>query len=69
MLLLDTLRVANWQRSVDGSKGRNRPRPVSPLVRAAGETTYGGAKRAPATSRAQALALLDRIGPQAPTPE
>jgi len=33
-LLVDALHVANWQRSSDGSKGRNYPEPIPPRCRA-----------------------------------
>ncbi len=36
-LVVDTLRVANWQRSKDGQDGRNMPEPISPLAVQAAE--------------------------------
>lgn len=31
-LVHDQLAIANWQRTKDGAKGRNRPKPLSPLA-------------------------------------
>lgn len=39
-LVYDQLAIANWQRSKDGSKGRNKPTPISPLAKRG--TRYGG---------------------------
>ncbi|MET9953504.1 DUF5361 domain-containing protein [Streptomyces sp. NPDC006339] len=54
-LSLDELRVANWLKSKDGAKGRNRPKPVSPLARKPGLRT-GRTDRSPA----EVMALLRR---------
>ncbi|MFE5021397.1 DUF5361 domain-containing protein [Streptomyces sp. NPDC056690] len=59
MLVLDELRVHTWQRTKDGSKGRNRPKPVSPLAHRPGART-GRTTRRPAEVRA----LLARHAPQ-----
>lgn len=55
---LDELRVANWQRTKDGQKGRNKPKPVSPLARKPGVRT-GRTDRSPADVQR----LLARYGP------
>ncbi|MEU2180116.1 DUF5361 domain-containing protein [Streptomyces thermolilacinus] len=57
-LVLDELRIANWQRSRDGAKGRNRPRPTSPLAKSTGVRT-GRTDRSPADVQA----LLAQYGP------
>ncbi|MER7833474.1 DUF5361 domain-containing protein [Streptomyces sp. NPDC095602] len=57
-LLLDELRIANWQRSKDGAKGRNRPKPTSPLAQGAG-VRIGRTDRSPA----EVQALLAQYGP------
>lgn len=31
-LAVDAMRIANWQRSKDGSKASKRPKPISPLA-------------------------------------
>jgi hypothetical protein len=59
-LVHDQLAVANWQRSKDGSKGRNRPKPISPLLRNRGGTRIGKTDRSPE----EVKALLARYGPQ-----
>lgn len=59
-LLVDELRIANWQRSKDGSRGTNRPKRISPLAQPKG-TVYGG-KPSKWTDE-QKRAYLDRIGP------
>ncbi|SFD14473.1 DUF5361 domain-containing protein [Streptomyces aidingensis] len=58
MLILDALRTANWMRSRDGQKGRNRPKPVSPLARKKGRR-IGRTTRSPQ----QVAAYLASIGP------
>lgn len=55
---LDELRVANWQRSKDGQKNRNKPKPVSPLAQKPGVRT-GRTDRSPADVQR----LLARYGP------
>ncbi|MDH2392311.1 DUF5361 domain-containing protein [Streptomyces sp. HNM0663] len=60
-LAVDELRQANWQRSKDGTKGRNRPKPLSPLARRPGKRT-GRTDLQPA----QVQQLLAGLGP-APT--
>lgn len=60
-LVHDQLAVANWQRSKDGAKGRNRPKPLSPLRKPAG-ARYGKTDKSPD----EVKALLARYGP-APT--
>jgi len=57
MLILDELRVANWQRSKHGQKGTNRPQRVSPLARKPG-VRYGRTDRPPE----QVAAYLASIG-------
>ncbi|MFP3990648.1 DUF5361 domain-containing protein [Streptomyces sp. E11-3] len=60
-LLVDELRTANWQRSKDGQKGRNRPKPISPLAKKPGVRT-GRTDRDPA----DVMRLLNTVG-AAPT--
>lgn len=38
-LAVDELRVSNWMRTKNGSKGRNRPKPISPLASTPGKRT------------------------------
>lgn len=57
-LHLDELRVANWQRSKDGQKNRNKPKPVSPLAQKPGIRT-GRTDRTPG----EVQRLLARYGP------
>lgn len=45
-LILDQLRLANWQRTKDGARGRNKPKPLSPIS-AAKRSHYGHTDRAP----------------------
>lgn len=54
----DQLAVANWQRSKDGAKGRNRPKPISPLAKQSGKR-YGRTDRSPDEVKAH----LARFGP------
>lgn len=58
-LVVDELRTANWMRSKDGAKNRNRPKPVSPL-KERGTQTYGKTDRPPH----EVMALLARYGPK-----
>jgi hypothetical protein len=60
-LLLDELRTANWQRTKDGQKNRNRPKPASPLAKKRGIRT-GRTDQDPA----DVMRLLKKVGP-APT--
>lgn len=60
-LAVDALRTANWQRTKDGQRNRNRPNPVSPLSRPQG-TRYGAKKTT--ISPEKTRAYLDRIGPR-----
>lgn len=55
MLIIDTLREANWQRSKDGSKNRNRPKPVSPLAKRGKRIGNANGR-----SNTEVLALLDK---------
>lgn len=57
-LVHDQLATANWQRSKDGSKGRNRPKPLSPLAQKSG-TRVGKTDRDPD----EVKAVLARYGP------
>ncbi|MGH3878069.1 MAG: DUF5361 domain-containing protein [Actinophytocola sp.] len=59
-LMLDQLVIANWQRSKDGTRGTNRPKPISPLSQPEG-TRHGG------TTLPQdvVIAHLKARGPQA----
>lgn len=61
MIIVDELRTANWMRSKDGAKNRNRPKPVSPLAKGRDK------KLGTATPAPQAVAMLARYGP-APRP-
>ncbi|MDX3555279.1 DUF5361 domain-containing protein [Streptomyces europaeiscabiei] len=56
-LAVDELRTANWQRTKDGQKGRNRPKPISPLATKPGIRT-GRTDRSPR----EVQALLARYG-------
>lgn len=60
MLLLDTLRLANWQRTKDGANNRQRPKPISPLLKdqTAGRV-YGRTDKSPA----EVMAILKTLGP------
>lgn len=62
MLILDQLRVANWMRSQDGAKGRNRPKPISPLSAQPKERRIGGTH----LSDEEVVAMLAAVGPQRP---
>lgn len=57
-LVYDQLVISNWQRSKDGAKGRNRPKPISPLTKKAGNR-YGKTSRSPDEIKA----YLARFGP------
>lgn len=61
-LVVDELRTANWQRSKDGAKGRNKPKPISPLARKPGLKT-GRTDRDPA----EVMQLLAGVGPERAT--
>lgn len=63
-LAVDELRTANWQRTKDGAKNRNRPRPISPLAKPPGRKT-GHTDRSPS----DVAALLARYGPARPEPD
>lgn len=56
-LIVDQLAIANWQRSKDGRKNRNRPKPISPLNRTG--TRFGKTDRDPD----EVAAFLASIGP------
>lgn len=58
LLIHDQLAIANWQRSKDGSKGRNRPKPLSPLAKKSGQR-HGKTDRSPEEIKA----YLARFGP------
>lgn len=58
-LVHDQLAVANWQRSKDGAKGRNRPKPLSPLLRQRQSGRMGKTDKSPE----EVKALLARYGP------
>lgn len=60
-MVVDELKVANWQRSKDGAKNRNRPKPISPLAAQRG-VRYGRTDRSPQ----EVAELLARYGPQPP---
>ena len=60
-LAVDELRTANWQRTKDGQKNRNRPKPLSPLAKKPGKRT-GRTTRDPA----DVMRLLKKVG-AAPT--
>lgn len=61
-LAVDELRTANWQRSKDGAKGRNKPKPISPLAQKPGLKT-GRTDREPG----EVIALLANLGPSPTT--
>lgn len=54
-MVVDELRLANWQRTKDGTKGRNRPKPVSPLAERG--TRVGKTDKSPA----EVIDFLDRL--------
>lgn len=56
-LIHDQMAVANWQRTKDGAKGRNRPKPLSPLAQKGAR--YGKTDRDPE----EVKAYLARFGP------
>jgi hypothetical protein len=56
-LAVDELRASNWMRSKDGSKNRNRPKPLSPLAKKPGLRT-GRTDKSPA----EVMAVLAKIG-------
>lgn len=56
-LIHDQLAIANWQRTKDGAKGRNRPKPLSPLAKSG--TRYGKTDRSPE----EVKAFLARLNP------
>lgn len=55
-MIVDELRTANWQRSKDGTKNRNRPKRISPLARKPG-IRYGRTSR----PTEEVIAYLDRL--------
>lgn len=57
-LVHDQLAVANWQRTKAGSKGRNKPKPISPLASRA--KRYGKTDRSPE----EVKAYLARLNPR-----
>lgn len=57
-LVHDQLAVANWQRTRAGSKGRNKPKPISPL--AGRGKHYGKTDRSPE----EVKAYLARLNPR-----
>lgn len=58
-LIVDELRVANWQRSKDGARNRNRPKRISPLTKKPGRR-YGRTSRTPE----EVAAYLQRLNPR-----
>ncbi len=61
-LVHDQLATANWQRSKDGSKNRNRPKPISPLAKQRG-TRYGKTDRDPEEVKAYLARVAGRPWP------
>lgn len=61
MLVLDELRVANWQRSKSGAKNRNRPKRISPLAKT-NDQKIGGTD----IPQDEVRAWLKAIGPAKP---
>jgi len=57
-LIHDQLALANWQRTKDGRKGRNRPKPISPLTKKQG-TRYGSTDKSPD----EVIDFLRRLNP------
>jgi hypothetical protein len=57
-LTVDDLRVANWQRTKDAQRGRNRPKPISPLAKKPGVHT-GRTDKTPG----EVQRMLVRYGP------
>lgn len=58
-LILDVLRIANWQRTDDGQRGRRQPDPVSPITQRAQRIGRTGGR-----SNEEIAAFLESIGPQ-----
>lgn len=56
-MVIDELRLANWQRTKDAAKNKNRPKPISPLAVEANVIKYGGTD----LSTDEVLAKLDQI--------
>ncbi|MBB4935645.1 hypothetical protein F4561_006554 [Lipingzhangella halophila] len=59
-MVLDELRIANWQRSKDGQKNRRKPKRVSPLAQSESKQYGDTSDRDPS----EVAALLDRYGPK-----
>lgn len=57
-LAVDRLGVLIWQQTKDGRKGRNRPKPISPLAKN-NAAKYGKTSRSPE----EVKAYLARFGP------
>lgn len=55
--ILDQLRALAWLQTKDGAKGRNRPKPVSPLAQ---PKRIGHTDRDPE----EVMAMLAKFGPQ-----
>lgn len=56
-LVHDQLAIANWQRTKAGSKGRNKPKPISPLAQRG--KRWGKTDRSPD----EVKAFLARLNP------
>lgn len=56
--VVDELRTANWQRTKNGQKNRNKPKPISPLATRPGIRT-GRTDKSPA----EVQQMLARYGP------
>ncbi|MEU6204595.1 DUF5361 domain-containing protein [Micromonospora musae] len=57
-IVADRLGIVVWQRTRDGQKNRNRPKPISPLAQRSGQK-YGKTTRSPDEIKA----YLARFGP------
>jgi hypothetical protein len=58
-MVVDELRVANWQRSKDGARNRNKPKRISPLAKMPGHR-YGRTDCSPD----EVIAYLRRLNPR-----
>jgi hypothetical protein len=58
-MIVDELRIANWQRSKNGLRNRNKPKRISPLAKKPGRR-YGRTDRSPD----EVVAYLRRLNPR-----
>lgn len=60
-MVVDELRIANWQRTKEGRKGTNSPKRISPLAKKPGKR-YGRTNKSPT----EVIAVLARLRPRQP---